>query len=298
MMKSLWMILGLGVACVMMSPLEAANPSEAALSMVKTERAFAQMALDSGMTPAFLQYLHDDAVVFRPGPTNGKAWYTENRSGSKAELRWRPIFAEMSSSGDLGLSTGPWEYRSQPGDTNVYFGHFVSVWRRLDDGTFRVMIDLGNSHDKADLPSDIAFGKLATATVNSPGRPQARESLVNELIATETRFSASAGKAMIGKAYAVFADDDIRLYRDGALPYLGKKAAGAVLMPLQEQMTSEPMVFDVSTAGDLGYCYGYQKSWSPADPAKTSRSSYLRVYRKLPGGEWKIFLDIVLPIEE
>ena len=40
--------------------------------LVETEKSFAQAAAEKGIKPAFLEFLADDGILFRPNAVNGK----------------------------------------------------------------------------------------------------------------------------------------------------------------------------------------------------------------------------------
>src|SRR5262245_53444514 len=137
----------LGVFTLAVMPLLTATraAADAALdSLVASERAFAAMASAKGTKEAFLFYLAEDAVVFQPTATNGRqAW--QARTPNQATLLWEPAYAEVSSAGDLGYTTGPWEWHppadssgaAAPPDRFAY-GHFNSVWRKNKHDGWRV----------------------------------------------------------------------------------------------------------------------------------------------------------------
>src|SRR4051812_3029105 len=50
----------------------AETPAEAVRALVDAERNFSQAGQEKGTRAAFLEFLADDAIVFRPGPVNGK----------------------------------------------------------------------------------------------------------------------------------------------------------------------------------------------------------------------------------
>ncbi|MGW8264841.1 MAG: YybH family protein [Longimicrobiales bacterium] len=68
-------------------------------------------------------------------------------SDSSFRLSWEPIRAEVSEGGDLGYTVG--RYRSlrlgNLGQEVRDEGLYVSIWRRQDDGTWKVEMDLGSS---------------------------------------------------------------------------------------------------------------------------------------------------------
>jgi ketosteroid isomerase-like protein len=116
-------------------------------TLVATERAFAARSVEKGMNEAFLAYLADDGILFRPGPVNGRSLWL-GRPRSRATLDWAPSFAEISGLGDLGFTAGPWTLRPA-GDGERSHGHFVTVWKRDPEGPWRVAVDMGISHERA-----------------------------------------------------------------------------------------------------------------------------------------------------
>ena len=51
---------------------QAGNPQSELISLVKSELAFAQASAERGMRAAFLEFLADGALVFRPQPVDGR----------------------------------------------------------------------------------------------------------------------------------------------------------------------------------------------------------------------------------
>ena len=61
-------------------------------------------------------------------------------------LTWKPTFAEMSRSGDLGYTTGTYESRGKDaqGQPTLRTGRYVSIWKKQADGTWKVVLDTGH----------------------------------------------------------------------------------------------------------------------------------------------------------
>src|SRR5258706_3448360 len=117
-------------------------------SLVAAERAFSALSVQKGIKPSFLAYLAPDAVVFRPTAMNGPKTIAA-RPAPTATLVWEPAYAEISSAGDLGCTTGPWEMHPMGlASAPVAFVHFISVWKKQADGAWRVAVDIGTSHGK------------------------------------------------------------------------------------------------------------------------------------------------------
>jgi ketosteroid isomerase-like protein len=127
--------------------------------MVQTEQAFSRMAAEKNTRDAFMAYIADDGLVFRPGAVNGKKWMLEHPvppSDKRPLLAWQPSFAGMSAAGDLGFTTGPWELKEDVKDEKpAGYGHFVTVWKRQADGSWKFVVDLGVSHPQSGGPQTL-----------------------------------------------------------------------------------------------------------------------------------------------
>src|SRR5438477_836166 len=119
------------------------GPAEAARAMVESEKMFYRTGQEKGTRAAFLAFLADDGVVFRPGPVNGKeAW--EKRPETGLDLIWEPTFAAMARSADFGYTTGPAKWKANKKDEKFLgYGQFVSIWKKQKDGSWKVALDCG-----------------------------------------------------------------------------------------------------------------------------------------------------------
>ncbi|HSD47971.1 MAG TPA: hypothetical protein VLB87_15190, partial [Pyrinomonadaceae bacterium] len=101
------------------------------LDMVQTEQAFSRMAAEKNTRDAFMAFIADDGLLFRPGAVNGKKWMQEHPvppSDKHPLLAWQPSFAGMATAGDLGFTTGPWEFKEDVKDEKpAGYGHFVTL---------------------------------------------------------------------------------------------------------------------------------------------------------------------------
>ena len=96
--------------------------------VVAAEHAFAKTALEKGTRTAFLEFMSNDAVIFTPDKTLAKPFWTA-RQAVPAALLWAPNFADVSSNGILGYTTGNWEWRAKGrDDVPTAFGNFNTVW--------------------------------------------------------------------------------------------------------------------------------------------------------------------------
>src|SRR5947209_5514670 len=111
-MKKIIPLFSMMLALVVMAHSQQANRPSDLNSLVEAERAFARASVARGTRAAFLENLADDSVIFHPHPVDGKTWWTA-QAKRPGLLTWRPVFADVSGAGDLGYTTGPWEFREK-----------------------------------------------------------------------------------------------------------------------------------------------------------------------------------------
>jgi ketosteroid isomerase-like protein len=263
-------------------------------SIVEAERGFARLSVEKGTRAAFIENLADDSVLFRPEPVNGKKWWSE-RPARPGVLSWRPIFADVASAGDLGYTTGPWEFREKSmEDKPVAFGQYVTIWKR-QSGTWKVAIDLGTSNPR---PTEAAPATEVKFPADNQGNKKLRmdaEALRAALLKVETDFAKHVAAKESVDAYLSFLADDVRLFRMDAFPAIGKEATRAMLAAKPGAMTWQPVRADVSSSGDLGYSYGTYE-FKTADRKAIESGNYLRIWKRRGKGKWKVVLDILNPV--
>jgi len=259
--------------------------------MVKTEQAFSKMAADKNTREAFMTFIADDGLLFRPGAVNGKKWMLEHPvppSDKKPLLAWQPNFAGMSASGDMGFTTGPWEAKPDVNDPKPSaYGHFVTVWKKQPDGTWKFVVDLGISHPQSGGPQTLWHPtekvEPSTTTVESA-------KAVKALVDRDRILSLAALEYGLAKAFESHASPDVRVYRTGNLPFIGRSASEEALKKMSGKLKSQPIGGDVSRAGDLGYTHGTYEISDAADKV-VERGSYVRIWRN-QGGAWRVVLDV------
>lgn len=310
------------VALILLSvvaPVPAGSAPSARLSarleaLAGAERAFSATSAEKGVRDSFLQWLADDAVVFRPRPVNGKEWYI-NRPAFPSRLTWEPTHLELSGDGRLGLSTGPWEVRrgGDAGGDPIAFGHFVSIWKQQADAQWRVMMDVGVTYERVDRRPEamttwegvLRAGAAAGADDARPGAPAATgtdsRALTDALIAEDQAYVADAARGGLVAASKGRLADDARVYRDGEFPTVGRAAALKRLGLAAGRTSWRPIGGECAASGDLGYTYGlmaFTRDPEKGKPAAAPDSScYLRVWRRAsPKARWQLVLDITSPI--
>jgi len=65
------------------------------------------------------------------------------------KLSWKPDFADLAASGDLGYTYGTYVFTSKDKDKDgkpiVEYGKYVSIWKKQSDGRWKVVLDMGNA---------------------------------------------------------------------------------------------------------------------------------------------------------
>jgi len=233
-------------------------------SLIETERAFAKMSVDKTTREAFLAFLADESLLFAPGPVPGKMFY-RRQPDRPQKLSWAPDFADVSASGDLGYTSGPWEIRPEKmTDSPTAYGHFTSIWRVQKDGSWKLEVDLGSTHDKPSMAvADVKTVQSPKDNAPAPKESKTSQEWQAELLQVDRDLAKQAGSGStetgaVVKAFESAAADGIRVYRDGHLPAVGK-AAAMKLLASSGTGGWQPTLARVSKAGDLGYTSGVIK---------------------------------------
>jgi ketosteroid isomerase-like protein len=256
--------------CALLSLAALAQTQESVSLLIQSELAFARFASEKGIKDAFLAFLAEDSVLFRPRTVSGKKWMAE-QPPPPGLLSWEPSYAEVSGAGDLGFTTGAFTYASSGKGPPSSFGQFFSVWKKQSDQTWKVVLDAGINHDKQDskisLTSRIGKGGVVAATLQAAERQR--------LIKIDEEFSRSFSSKLFAK--------DVIVLRNQQFPRRGHDAA--------KPLSTNPCTFirekiESAKSADFAYTYGtFQCS--------TFAGVYVRVWRK--EDRWRVALDYIRP---
>ena len=265
------------------------------LAVVEAERAFARAAATKGTRDAFLEFLAGDGIIFQPGPVNGKQFW-QARASRKGLLSWEPIFADVSLVGDMGYTTGPYEFRPDgAADKPIAFGQYFTVWKKQSDGLWRVALDRGTSNPQPSGPiAPLQFPKDEGPVTKKVDVYAATGRAL--LLNLEAEFSNASSSQGIEKAFHSYLADDARLFRENSFPAVGKQAALALLSPKKGILRWQPTMADISHSGDLGYTYGTYDLKGASGDQKPEHGNYVRVWKRQVNGRWKVVIDILNPM--
>jgi ketosteroid isomerase-like protein len=128
------------------------NVTQERESLLAKDREWSQTTKD---TDKFLSYYAADASMYAPGMpvVNGTAGirdaYTQMASAPGFALQWTANKADVSTSGDLGYTSGTYQM-SMNGMNDK--GKFVTVWKK-ENGDWKVSQDIINSDEPAAAPT-------------------------------------------------------------------------------------------------------------------------------------------------
>lgn len=114
--------------------------------IIAADLAFARDVADRG-ADAWVEAFAEDGLMFPAGGPAARGHDAIRDAMGPAfdaglSLRWQPLGAEAGSGCDLGWSWG--RYQSGEGEDAVV-GKYVTIWRRGEDGRWRVVGDIGNT---------------------------------------------------------------------------------------------------------------------------------------------------------
>ena len=257
--------------------------------LVETEQSFAMTAKQKGTKAAFLEFLADDGIIFQPGETNGKLFW-KNRPESPAWLNWSPAWADISSDGKLGYTTGGWSFHPKgTGDQATAYGEYLTIWKKQSDGNFKAVLDIGISHEK---PASENQSWKSPADAES-GTTKVKSGINNGVL-TDI-FS----KEMLSQGYFNYFADDVVVLRDGHEPFSGKTNAFLGLEKADKNFPPKSYLdFKANLSqifGNMMYSHGvYQLTHKDKS---ISSWNFLQVW-KHRNGKWQIVADVFTEIQK
>jgi ketosteroid isomerase-like protein len=139
-----------------------------------------------------------------------------------------------------------------------------------------------------------ALVSCSVALLCGCGGPSGPEKFKAEILAADKAFSAESEKAGIKPAFLRVIAVDGKLLGDTRA---GADAVNATFaqLPATATLKWEPSFVDVSASGDLGYTWGRYTLIIPSGKKGAApyikMGTYVTVWKREPGGAWKVVLD-------
>jgi ketosteroid isomerase-like protein len=249
--------------------------------VIAAQRSFVAVAESEGIKSAFSKFLAPDSTIFRPGPVNGQQFWKASKDPSSLLLSRNITYADISSNGMLGYTTGNWRlYERGKSESYAKFGQYVTVWEKKLNGSWQATIDIGISHDK------MPFSETDRIPHGAPSRdPNQLGWSPADASMKFTRLSMAPGA--LGGALEEFAADDVRFLRDGSPPIIGKKEV--VKATRIYRTVRFPTNIALFQSADMAY------TWNPCKFADSEEGieegNCLQIW-KLDNKKWWIVLSV------
>ncbi len=251
--------------------------------IIETEKAFAQASIDKGTKNAFLEFLSKESIIFdKSTPVNGLEYW--QKLDFKGVITWQPIIAEIAGSSDLGYTVGSYQQHNTTAEEKPSsFGSFVTLWKKQDDNSWKVAIDIG-------IPHDEVIANTANVTeiypVFKPYELKNQMVLAERMVFMKDHFYWKNAKSSLNPFEPHLAQN-IRIYRKNFKPIIGKENAKVFL----KKMYNKNLIYTglkaiSSNAGDLVCVYGVISGAGKS-------GSYLRIYKQEAKDAWKIVVEMV-----
>ena len=155
-MKSLLFFVVIALLVVIVSapnarPFASVSSKASAETLRELEGDFMKAALERG-SQGYMSYYADDVVELPNGANaiHGKVNIAETMSfldDKNNRLTWTPVGADISEAGDLGYTYGTFEFRAlgKDGKPVTGPGKYTSIWKKQKDGSWKVVLDMGNA---------------------------------------------------------------------------------------------------------------------------------------------------------
>jgi ketosteroid isomerase-like protein len=132
-------------------PTVSASPKATVEMLKQLEGEFMKAAAEKG-SQGYMSYYADDAVELPNAYIliQGKAEIAKTMGfldDKNNRLTWTPVGADIASSGDIGYTYGNYQFHSKDkeGKLAVQYGKYTSIWKLQKDGSWKVVLDMGNA---------------------------------------------------------------------------------------------------------------------------------------------------------
>lgn len=246
--------------------------------LIRAEKQFAAFTSAHTVKEGFLKYMDSMGLVFRQGmPVNARETYRQQNAGP-AILSWYPDFALISASGDLGVTTGPYERRLKNlSDTPSGRGSFSSVWRYRQNGGWTNIVDIGTAYASPNPFDTTVMGWVLKNSKKDTGS-----------FSSVIRLDEQLNKAIFEKNKTVWLQyvlPEARLNVEGRIPYRGADAIQHALQDFPQGLVLQYIGGNISASKDLVYVYG-----SSVNGAK--KENYLRIWVRR-NRVWRVILQTI-----
>lgn len=245
--------------------------------LLNAERKFAAFTATHSVKEGFLKFMDSAGILFRQGVDLNALDFYKRQPVAPGILTWEPDFAVISASGDMGATSGPYEFRSRSvADTVSGRGSFFSVWRINSQGDWKNLADLGTVYTKTapEQPlKQVVLSRLYSA-----------QNVMEDLLLLDRKFNKAVQDRNIG-AWMPYISSDSRFNIDGQWPAVGMLQIADAMQKLPSGLLLATKTGEMSAAFDFAYTYGIVANGN-------RKENYLRVWT-YRNGQWYVLAQAI-----
>lgn len=200
----------------------------------------------------------------------------------------------MSSSEDLGVNWGPWEFRRTMEEDPIAFGYFVTVWKKQTDGSWKFLFDMGNGNEKHEIKIPQVKESIL---LNGNKAEKDNNTAYGSISEIENKLAAESKTKGFKNVYKNFVNKNTTIIRNEIFPVAEEKI-NAFLDTTNVPQKWEALGGTVSAANDLGYTYGKVTLLNNSENENDAKPSLYYLHVWVYDNGWKLLVDLTNPIPE
>ncbi len=253
-------------------------------TLLQMDERFAAQALETGWKTAFLEYLAPGAIGFERGQAGPAHEQVRKAPDPPPDLHltWQPRLGDIAASGELGYVAGPLQaIQGSPNGGRVRHSTYLSIWRRHQDGVFRVALNIGTS-----TPAAPAFPGEFTRAPHENRFTGDYDERTPPLAVADGVMNSALRSSTQARAYRGRLADGARLHRPNVQPLVGETSILRWLESQPRWSATETRYAESARSGDLGYTIGTYTIGGRS-------GYYVRVWVRERTGQWQIAVDVL-----
>ena len=216
-----------------------------------------------------------DAVVFEDGKTINAFAKWNTAVPNKNKLIWQPAYAGIAQSGELGFTTGPWEFKHKLEESPMASGSFSTIWHLNESGQWKFLVDIGTDGGIQSYPGDSVKKWVGTNIYDMDNRDAL----------TIDRIFIQQYEALKNEAFKTVVTENTWFNLPGQKPVKGVQNILSSLQQIPTSLDFNPVGGGVSSSSDLAYVYGTVRHGA-------TMANYLRVWQK-EGSKYTMLLQVL-----
>ncbi len=276
-------------------------PERAAL--LKADEEFGKMLSATGIEKAYLAFMADDGNILareKPVITGREAIRRFVAEESPRMFsNWRALRAGVSAAGDMGYTSGVFDFSMKDADKNQQSGQgvYLLYWKKQNNAWKIAALVKANARSPLSKSADKIGSGEQPSSMKSASRSKVEiQSAREAIMKADSDFSALSEAKWAGEAFAAYITDDGSMLGLLTTGLSGKEVVRTAFGEKPDPGDSlvwKPVIAGMSASCDLGFTIGYSVSKGTDAEGKPSVNygHYLTVWKKQADGSWKFVLD-------